>query len=327
MPETIIQWLEERGLTKRVIESNNLSWDAVHQRLVIPIFDESGTFLFNKYRRSPFTQEGPKYIYDKGSKVALYGAQHRLPEPVFICEGELDALRLQAEGLSAVSTTGGSGSFPEDSLERLEKVGKTFIVYDADQAGYRGAWALNQKLPHAYTVILPPDTKDVTDFLSINTFEEFEALLPEAVCLAVDENNERQLKTARSNWRAICDQKFLDDEPYVAEKTFVEIINRILGRKKQQEKYRARKNILDGNPDVFKIPISNFIEFNHRGYANCLWHQEKTPSMRFYPEDNHVHCFGCNATKNVVQVYMSITQQNFKDAFTELKEKYCHDPR
>src|SRR3990172_1803363 len=94
IPENILSWLYGRGLTDEVIIQSNLDWNG--DELVIPVRDENGNFLFNKYRRNPNSSEGPKYRYEKGSSVALYNS-HTLStidksEPIFICEGELDCL-------------------------------------------------------------------------------------------------------------------------------------------------------------------------------------------------------------------------------------------
>lgn len=53
-------------------------------------------------------------------------------------------------------------------------------------------------------------------------------------------------------------------------------------------------------------PISNYIKFNRAGFANCIWHNEKTPSMKYYEENNMVHCFGCGKSGDVLDVIMEM---------------------
>ena len=73
LPERITEYLHTRGLTDAVLKRNKITWDG--ERIVIPVFDKDGIWLFNKYRRDPAIETGPKYLYDKGSISTLYGAE------------------------------------------------------------------------------------------------------------------------------------------------------------------------------------------------------------------------------------------------------------
>lgn len=44
------------------------------------------------------------------------------------------------------------------------------------------------------------------------------------------------------------------------------------------------------------------IQFNSRGFANCPFHNEKTPSLKTH--DNHYKCFGCGASGGVIDFVM-----------------------
>ena len=72
MPPFIVEWLTSRTLSLETIERFGLYWNGT--KIVIPVFDAEGKFLFNKYRRSPAEQNItiPKYQYDPGSTVVLY---------------------------------------------------------------------------------------------------------------------------------------------------------------------------------------------------------------------------------------------------------------
>lgn len=67
-----------------------------------------------------------------------------------------------------------------------------------------------------------------------------------------------------------------------------------------------------------QVPIDSLIEFNRANFAKCLWHSERTPSMKYYPKDNRVYCFGCNKRGDVIDVMMSITNSSFKEAVQKL---------
>ena len=69
---------------------------------------------------------------------------------------------------------------------------------------------------------------------------------------------------------------------------------------------------------IKKIPILDFLNFNSQGYTRCLWHSEKTASLKYYPKQNLVHCFGCGVTKNVIQIYAELNKITYKEAIKQL---------
>lgn len=73
--------------------------------------------------------------------------------------------------------------------------------------------------------------------------------------------------------------------------------------------------------EIKKIPISNFIEFNSGGKCRCVWpdHNDKTPSMKYYPETNTVNCFGCHHAGDVIDVVMAVHNTDFKGAIKILQ--------
>ncbi len=54
------------------------------------------------------------------------------------------------------------------------------------------------------------------------------------------------------------------------------------------------------------VPISDYIDFNKAGFALCVWHNEKSGSMKYYPKENKVTCFGCNKSGDVIDVMMEV---------------------
>lgn len=66
-------------------------------------------------------------------------------------------------------------------------------------------------------------------------------------------------------------------------------------------------------------PISDFIQFDKAGFASCIWHNEKTASMKYYPKDNRVHCFGCSKSGDIIDVIQQLQGCSFKEALTIIK--------
>ena len=70
------------------------------------------------------------------------------------------------------------------------------------------------------------------------------------------------------------------------------------------------------------VAISNFIEFNHAGFAKCVWHTEKTPSMKYYEDKNRVHCFGgCGKSGDVIDVVGQLYNIKFLEAVNFILHK------
>lgn len=62
------------------------------------------------------------------------------------------------------------------------------------------------------------------------------------------------------------------------------------------------------------VPLDNFMKFNQSGFAPCCWHQEKSPSMKYYKKTNSVHCFGCNKGGDVIDLVSHLYNLKFLDA-------------
>ncbi len=83
-----------------------------------------------------------------------------------------------------------------------------------------------------------------------------------------------------------------------------------------------KNQITDEDIAVAKeLPIENFLQFNKSGFSNCLWHEEKTGSLKLYREKNRVHCFGCNKSADVIDLVMKIHSLDFIPAVRYLLSK------
>lgn len=337
MPNNIIEWLHGRGLTDDVIIQSHLEWR--DDELVIPVFDEHGDHIFNKYRRNPFTSEGPKYRYEKGSTVALYNA-HTLQyiegnDPVFVCEGELDCLLLNSKGLTAVTSTGGSGTFKKEWAELFE--GKNvYIVFDKDEAGYKGAMKTQGILPFAKTIILPDDMEgnDVTDYFQTHTVQDFFAI--EAITYPIP-REPSGMPTEKKDLKALVKQ-FGDAADALLEmkrdlssrrmpvRHMMVFLQYVTSRyetfshtlKSFDRRYNGQKGDSDEVRRAKEVPIPQFIKFSYDGFAKCIWHSEKSGSMKYnkpgtkYP--NTVKCFGCGAMGDTIDVVMQLQNVEFGEA-------------
>ena len=105
----------EDYLAEHVINSESkLKFGLVDKvnELGIPVKDKDGKLLGYKYRNLNFNKDDPnsnKFRFDLGLKVSLFNVSSLTPgvKEVVYCEGEIDCIRLNQEGITAVSGTGG----------------------------------------------------------------------------------------------------------------------------------------------------------------------------------------------------------------------------
>lgn len=68
-------------------------------------------------------------------------------------------------------------------------------------------------------------------------------------------------------------------------------------------------------PRAKAVPIENYVHFNRAGFAKCVWHTENHASMKYYPKQNRVHCFGgCGRSGDVIDVVRQLYGVEFKGA-------------
>ena len=299
----LYDWLHRRGITDEVIFLSKIRWGVtptMGEGVIIPVNDEHGKLLFNKYRRDPRNDVKPKYTYDKGGKTALYNIEHVLDsDTILITEGELDALVAMSANIPAVTSTGGALSFRSEWAPFFADK-KVYICYDNDDAGAEGAVKTLAIIPHAHIVFIPEiaGVKDITDFVARGG--DLHALLSTARHYdgIEDVHNERSERLA--TWLPV---RFHD--AYIeanTAKVFTSAPRRSGGAREGDDIARAKQ-----------YPIDELVKFVG-GNAPCLWHNEKTPSMHYYKENNHVYCFGCGKSADSIDVLRALRGCSFMEA-------------
>jgi len=333
----IYQWLNNRGIKQEVLEQYKVHCADNH--IVIPVLDQSGKILFNKYRKDPRVELGPKYKYDKGSSSALYGIPSIAnSKRVIICEGELDCLVLISNGYAAVSSTGGSGTFLREWVSLF--TGKeVFICYDNDEAGFKGAYNVNHFIPWARIAWLPSKVGkggDITDYFQLEN-SNFEAILNSATSWIIppretgDFEKKGQIDELvkeykdyinntlmpagvelRSNYQSDTHVQLLVDV-YLNRMTELKRKRYHLGKPKRE----YGNDILDAK----QVPIDKYIEFNRQNFAPCIWHDEHTPSMYYYRKQNRVKCFGCDRMGDVMDVVQQLQGVDLQESIKIILNK------
>lgn len=329
-------WLTEvRHINEETWIKAGLEVDLRRQELAIPIRDTNGVTLFRKYRRSPWNEVGPKYRYDTGAHCALYGIETlgdtRRNEYVVIAEGELDALALRSVGFAAVSSTGGAGTFMPEWRDLL-KGHVPIIIYDNDAAGVAGALRVASILPNARIGFLPrkkngKEIKDITDFVHAGgAHEELSAIIHTAkpFDLGLANNDDERLGTlikARMAFSGFASRiaQTPDGDPWHYDTALAYITEEIEKERAHIFKPTAARK-LDGDKvaNARSYPITKLVIMNRYGFAPCVYHKEKSASMKVY-KDNHAYSFCCGKYSDSINIYMALHESDFKTAVDALQ--------
>jgi len=131
-------FLYERGLFDLKDNRSTFYVSEVTGRLVIPFIDDNDEIFY--YQARALEGETPKYLnpsdgWPKSSQVLFPYDEDE--DHLVICEGPLDAISLQNQGVNATCTMGCSVS--DHQMSELQTFGgKIIIGYDNDEAGKRG---------------------------------------------------------------------------------------------------------------------------------------------------------------------------------------------
>jgi len=318
--DTTSKWFEylhkERNLSEQVIRDAGLSVEK--NRLRIPIFDEIGNELFAKYRRAPWSEDGPKYTYETGSSATLYGHNYEnIGHQNYMVEGEMDVLAMRTIGYDAYTGTGGALTFKVGWLDWLPKR-DTVILFDNDDTGIKGAIKLAKMLKvGTYKWIPPMYGKDVSDLLksagSDNTRKIIES--QEGVTFNLISENQSQLKTLLKEMSDRAQQM----EHCVGKQFLLQLIFDIKQDTHEKKPKAHHKNFDNAIDNARAYPMENLLQFRQRK-AICPFHSEKTGSFHLY-HDNHAFCHGsCNRAYDSIDVYRKKYGGTFLEAVDALNK-------
>jgi len=293
-------WLNTNKITPQVQEDFNISFT---DDIVIPVYDIDGNFSFNKYRRNPLSDDKPKYWYDKGGKVMLYG-MHKAKEhkTILICEGEKDCLVAWSHNIPAVTSTGGALSFQEEWATYF-KDKEVIICFDNDEAGANGMVKVLSFIPQAKILLIPDraNIKDISDY--VVSGGDLHSLLKTAKSL----NTIEAVKEDRSSRVALYQSVFFH-EAFIKEHTKVNKLP------KAQQTFSS-----DNVSNAKMYPAINLMEFKN-DKARCPYHNEKTGSFTYFKKTNSCYCFGCGKVADSIDLYQQLNGCDFKTAVEELNK-------
>lgn len=316
------QWkeylLNTRGLSPEVIQEAGLFPQG--SRLCIPIKDAAGITLFHKRRRAPWSDVGPKYLYDKGSTAQLYGIHFKLnPSPrFFLVEGELDVLAMRTAGYNAFTSTGGAMTWKEEWRELLPD-GVPTILYDNDDTGISGAIKTGLSLKHFIFSWAPTAfAKDVSDLLqATEDVDRFREFIDDEYRMIEIQIPDKITKTYLSELSNLAKLRTVDHGRTFLFELIRElkiIMTEAKPRNYEPEKKSGNQNRIDR---AKQYPIDHIIDVKRRK-ALCPFHTENTPSLHVYP-NNTAFCFGqCDKAFDSIDIYRQVHNCSFREALDAL---------
>ncbi|MDP3779325.1 MAG: CHC2 zinc finger domain-containing protein [bacterium] len=293
LPQRVRAWLHQRLISEEVITTAKLGWTG--KALSIPIFDQNRKFTFFKFRKDPDNQDPatPKYWSQPGARAELYGWEHLVypsEKVVVICEGELDRLCLEGQGIAAVTSTGGAGVFREEWCKAFQEISEVYVCFDNDTAGWKGARRVAQLIPHAKIADVPPKLgpgSDITDFF-----------------VRLRKHKEDFLK--------------LLAEAHLPPKERLEALN-------TQQRNSARHTDAAVSEIKGRIPIehvvSQYLSLRRSGRTytgRCILHDDRVPSLAVYPDTQSFYCFGCGIGGDAICFLMEAEHLTFREALNLL---------
>ena len=64
------------------------------------------------------------------------------------------------------------------------------------------------------------------------------------------------------------------------------------------------------------------VDVNRAGFTRCLWHNERTASLKIYPGDRGYFCFGCHAHGSSIDLVMKLFDCSVSDACKRLNDDF-----
>ena len=163
-----------------------------NKQFVFPYFndDKSEVTGIKYHKPRPYSTEGFKCTWYFGWYLKDYNAD----KPLYICEGEKDAIVLKELGFQVLSSSNGAGSLPNgiNGITEFECI----FIYDNDEAGEKGALKHAMKIKKVsknttvkiakWNTDLPKGYDVADDFVKINKsdtyfFDEFDNAIVNAV--------------------------------------------------------------------------------------------------------------------------------------------------
>jgi len=200
------RFMINRGINEGTIRNHMIGFDG--DRIIIPVFNEWGYCVNLRAYDYTGKDNNKMYSYKKGyGRTRLFPMTSLGENTITIFEGEMDVLLGLSHGLNAITLTGGAESW-KYKFTKYFKNKNVVICMDNDKPGQKGAKLIGNDLKRVcnslVNIVLPRKYgKDITDYISHKSFEDFKTLVHSSLQYKLDK---------KSN---------LDDDVYSTEKGMI----------------------------------------------------------------------------------------------------------
>ena len=114
---------------------------------------------------------------------------------------------------------------------------------------------------------------------------------------------------------------FFTELPIAGMTGHINRLKKILEIQKMSRKRTDNPNRVDEHMIALakQHPISDIITFDSANFASCVWHKERSGSLKYYPDSNTVYCFGCHKYGDSIEIHRRLYDVDFLTAVRELQ--------
>lgn len=216
-----------------------------------------------------------------------YNKINNLEDYVFICEGQIDTITLQQEGMFSLGILG-VNNIRKKMFDHMEWFENVVLVFDNDKPGIDGANSLAGMIKYVYPYI---------KFWSIN-FEN-----------PGEDVNSYFAKYGKKKFIKLIKPLEVEAKPFAKEKS-KHIVN-----KEVDFRLDAVKSIrmLDFLKSISNYPLTKTHK-THKTKCPFTDHKDTVGSFTIYNDNNTFYCFGCSRGGDVIQLCREFFGVPFKEA-------------
>jgi len=114
-----------------------------------------------------------------------------------------------------------------------------------------------------------------------------------------------------------------EKKPYWFRKVILNDLRETDKKESMIRKLKAERHYLSNmlrNQESNKVDVSEIkkriestITLNSRGFINCPFHEDKTPSMKWFPDSEVFHCFSCGWHGDLIAFIIKRDKMSFKE--------------
>lgn len=109
------------------------------------------------------------------------------------------------------------------------------------------------------------------------------------------------------NWHVSVDT--CDFKDYIEKKAKIKKLIKFFGKNTNDELNIAKAR---------QYPMTNLLQFEPSSFTRCIFHEERSPSLKYYKERNKVHCFSGCGDFDTIDVYQKLNNVEFNVAVKAL---------